>query len=61
MLSEHRFGDDGTKATAYSTVSKTADGGITGTMIQRIGDRAVFGFEFELHPKGKAPKPESKE
>jgi hypothetical protein len=54
--------DDGTRANAYGTVSKTADGGITGTMIQRIGDSAVFGFEFELHPKGKeAPKQESKE
>jgi len=47
---------DGTKSNGYGTVSHLPDGGITGTMIQRVGTQVVAGFEFELHPKkaGKA-------
>ena len=53
---------NGTKANGYGTISRLADGGMTGTMIQRIGTQAVAGIEFELHPKkaGKA-KEEGKE
>jgi hypothetical protein len=42
---------DGSKANGYGTVSRLADGGITGTMIQRFGTQVVGGLEFELHPK----------
>jgi hypothetical protein len=53
---------NGAKANGYGTVSRLSDGGMTGTMIQRIGTQVVGGIEFELHPKkaGK-PKEERKE
>jgi hypothetical protein len=42
---------NGNKANAYGTVSKTADGGVTGTLIERFGTSAQVFVEFELKPK----------
>jgi hypothetical protein len=41
------------KTSAFGTISKTAAGGITGTMTQRLGTTAVGSFEFEIKPKPK--------
>jgi hypothetical protein len=45
--------ENGQKANGYGTVAKTTDGGITGTMIMRVGTTATFFIEFEAKPKAK--------
>jgi hypothetical protein len=45
--------ENGTKANTYGTIAKTDDGGVTGTMIQRLGANAAFFIEFEAKPKAK--------
>jgi hypothetical protein len=43
----------GQKVTAFGTISKTAAGGLTGTLTQRVGTTAVGSIEFDLKPKSK--------
>jgi hypothetical protein len=48
------------KSNAYGTISRSANGGVTGTMIQRVGTQVICGIEFELSPKKEAAKEEAK-
>jgi hypothetical protein len=42
------------KSNAYGTISPTANGGFTGTLIQRSGTTAFSFIEFDMNPKPKA-------
>jgi len=44
---------NGQKASCFGTISRTANGGWTGTLIQRIGTTAVACIEYEVGPKSK--------
>ena len=41
------------KSSCFGTVSKTANGGWTGTLIQRVGTNAIAFLEYEVNPKPK--------
>jgi hypothetical protein len=38
------------QASAFGTISKTSEGGMTGTMVERVGGRMVCAIEFDLKP-----------
>jgi hypothetical protein len=42
------------KSNAYGTISRTDNGGFTGTLIQRSGTTAFSFIEFDMNPKPKA-------
>ena len=42
------------KSNAYGTLSRTANGGFTGTLIQRSGTTAFSFIEVDMNPKPKA-------
>jgi hypothetical protein len=44
---------DGQKSTSFGTISPTANGGWTGTLINRRGTNAVAFIEYEVSPKAK--------
>jgi hypothetical protein len=43
----------GQKSSCFGTVSKTASGGWTGTLVQRVGTTAIAFLEYEVNPKAK--------
>jgi hypothetical protein len=44
---------NGQKSSCFGTIAKTSEGGITGTVTQRMGTNAIGSIEFDVKPKKK--------